>query len=258
MPASVARSTAVAAKGPIGTLGGWWMSTQAADDATEAAGMEGWQLYFLGRHGVVGDADPDVITAVAYFFPPDVVRREWETARRVMTPRDAVDAYAAVLHQWGRDHLDGFTDADELIGLSRRIIDHVDVAGLPLFAGWRALPQPAGLGANLAHCLQLLREHRGGCHGLAVVAAGLSPLTAVLANQGGAANAEDYGWRPPFAEVTDDDRARWRRAEEVTDDLATQGYEALDETESARFLELLRGAFDHAFPDGPPVVPDPA
>jgi hypothetical protein len=252
MTASVARDTAVRAKGPIGTLGGWWMGTPESDAATEAAGMAGWQLYFLGRHGVVGDADPDVITAVAYFFPPDVVRKDWEAARRVMTPHQAVQAYAEVLHQWGRDTLDGFAGARELIELSRRVVDHVDVAGLPLFAGWRALPEPAGLGACLAHCLQLLREHRGSCHGVGVRASGLAPLTAVLANEGGVVNAEDYGWRPPFPTVSDEDRSRWDRAEAVTDDLAAQGYGALDEAESRRFLELLDDAYRHVFPDGPP------
>jgi hypothetical protein len=248
MGSSLARETALRAKGPVGTLGGFWMGTAEADDATVAAGLEDWELYFLGRHGVVGDADPDVITAVAYFFPPEVVRKDWESARRVMTPHDAVNAYAAVLHRWGRETLDGFGDARELIDLSRRIVDHVDVAGLPLFAGWRALPEPAELGANLAHCMQLLREHRGGCHGIAVRAVGLAPLTAVLANQGGVANAEDYGWKPPFPDVTDDDRDRWRRAEEITDDLAAQGYEALDEAQSQRFLALLEAAHAYAFP----------
>src|SRR5215207_1782921 len=44
-----ARDTAVAAKGPIGDLGGSWMSSDLEEAASAAAGLDDWQLYFLGR-----------------------------------------------------------------------------------------------------------------------------------------------------------------------------------------------------------------
>ena len=66
----------VAAKDPIGSLGGAWMSDPAEEVATAAAGLQDWQLYFLGRHGVMGDVDADVVSAVAYMFPPDYLRQE--------------------------------------------------------------------------------------------------------------------------------------------------------------------------------------
>ena len=239
------RRVVVAAKTPIFDLGGAWMTGEAEEAATEAAGLEGWQLYFLGRHGVMGDVDPDVITAVAYVFPPDHVRSEWEAARRTLTPEEAVRRYAEVCHDWGRTNLTTFDGAARLIDLAGRVVDAVDVAGLPLFAGWRALSLPADAPARCAHMLQLLREHRGACHGLAMVALGLHPLVAKLLDK--AENAEEYGWKRPYPPITDSDRQLRAKVEEVTDDLVTPAYGALTATEQGELLHLIGAAHAHAF-----------
>jgi hypothetical protein len=245
-----ARATAVAAKGPIGDLGGAWMSGPEEEAATTAAGLVGWQLYFLARHGVLGDVDPDVVTAAAFFFPAEVVRENWLAARRVVSAPTAVQAYLDLCHEWGRHRLAGFPEAERLAELAVRVVDGAEVVGLPLFAGWRALPRPSEPAARLAHLCQLLREHRGGCHGVAVVAVGLPPLVAVLAN-GGEANARDYGWLPPFPAVTDADRKRRERAEQLTDELAAPAYAGLDRSEQAELVGLLAAARAHAFPASP-------
>ena len=81
-------STAVAAKGPIGSLG-----RRLDDLRRRGAGHRRRRARAAGsctssaRHGVLGDVDPDVVLAAAYVFPADHLRREWETARQVMTPR---------------------------------------------------------------------------------------------------------------------------------------------------------------------------
>ena len=240
-----ARRVVVAAKTAIFDLGGAWMTGESEEAATEAAGLEGWQLYFLGRHGVMGDVDADVITAVAYVFPPARVRSEWEAARRTLTPEEAVRRYAEVCHEWGRSKLAAFDGAERLIDLAGRVVDAVDVAGLPLFAGWRALPQPADTPARCAHLMQLLREHRGACHGLAVVALGLHPLVAILLDR--AENAEEYGWERPYPTVTDHDRQLRAQVEEVTDDLVTPPYTALTPAEQGELLDLLSAAHKLAF-----------
>jgi len=239
------RRVVVAAKTPIFDLGGRWMTGESEEAATEAAGLEGWQLYFLGRHGVMGDVDPDVITAVAYIFPPDRVRSEWEAARRTLTPEEAVRRYAGVCHEWGRSELTAFDGAARLIDLAGRVVDAVDVAGLPLFAGWRALSLPADPLARCAHMLQLLREHRGACHGLAMVALGLHPLVAMLLDEAG--HAEEYGWERPYPTITDHDRQLRAQVEEVTDDLVTPPYTSLTAAEQGELLDLLSSAQKLAF-----------
>lgn len=250
---AAARATAVAAKGPIGDLGGVWMSSPLEEAAGEAAGFDDWQLYFLGRHGVLGDVDPEVVRAAAYVFSADRVRDQWASARSAMTPAEATAQYLAICHQWGREELAGFAGADRLAELGRRVVDHADVVAMPLLAGWCALPVPPvqhGSAENAAErcaqVCQLLREHRGACHGVALAALNLPPLLAILTN-GGEENALEYGWLPPFPTPTDDDRALRDRVEQLTDDIVAVGYDALTEQEQQELLELLTSAHRHAF-----------
>lgn len=242
-----AREAAVSAKAPIGSLGGAWMTSDAEEQATVDAGLEGWQLYFLARHGVLGDVDADVVLASAYVFPADHLRREWEAARQVMTPEAAVARYLQLLHDWGREHLEGFGAAGRLAELGQRVIDASDVVAMSLFAGWRALAVPEAPAERCAHVCQVLREHRGACHGIALAALQMSPLTAILTNAGGQANALDYGWEAPFPEPTDADRALRVRVEDLTDDLVAFAYEVLDEAERVELVGLLDAAHFHAF-----------
>lgn len=232
----------VEAKDPIGNLGGWWMTSEEEELATVEAGLADWQLYFLARHGVLGDVDPDVVAAAAYVFPPDIVRRDWNAARERLTPEQAVDIYTTLCHQWGRENLSGFGGSERLVELAERVIDSVDVAGLPLFAGWRALPIPTDLPARLVHAMQLMREHRGSCHGVALVASQMAPLMAILTNQGGADNAVEYGWEPPFPPVTDKDRVLRSQVEELTDRIVATAYTVLDDAEGSELLSLLLAA----------------
>jgi hypothetical protein len=223
------------------------MSSPEEEAAGAAAELPGWQLYFLGRHGVLGDVDPDVILAAAYIFPPDYFRREWMAARGVMTPHEALERYLAVCHSWAETHMTGFTGAARLAELGQRIIEGASVIGLPLFAGWRAIPLPQGdddaaIARRCVHVCQVLREHRGACHGVAMAALQLDPLMAILANPGGGRgeeNAVEYGWQPPFATPSEADRELRARVEELTDDLVASAYDALTADEQAEFLTLL-------------------
>lgn len=252
---AAARAAVVEAKGPIGDLGGAWMSSPEEEAASAAAELDGWQLYYLGRHGVLGDVDPDVVLAAAYIFPADHVRAEWATARSVMTPHEALERYLAVCHQWGETRLAGLSDAARLAELGQRVIDASDVIGLPLFAGWRALPVPSGddevsVARRCGHVCQVLREHRGACHGVAMTALQLDPLTAILANPEGGRpeeNALEYGWQPPFPVPSDADRALRVEVEELTDDLVARAYDALTRDELAELVHLLNAAHSHVF-----------
>jgi len=239
--------TVVVAKDPIGNLGGAWMSVPAEQEATAAAGLVDWQLYFLGRHGVMGDVDADVVTAAAYVFPAEYLRQEWRAARSKLTPAEGLERYVAVCHGWGRETLADFAAADRLSVLAAKVIDAADVAGLPLFAGWRAVPVPADSAARCAHLMQVLREHRGACHGVALVALGMKPLIAILCNQGGEQNAQEYGWQPPYPVVTAADQERRNRVEELTDDLVASAYAGLTVAERGEFVDLLSAAAVHCF-----------
>jgi hypothetical protein len=224
------------------------MSGSEEEAAGRRHGFDGWELYFLGRHGVLG-SDPAAAAAAAYFFPVAHVRSNYERALAVLTPEQAVAEYLMVCHEWGRTHLADFVDVAALADLLEPVVDAAATAGCPLFAAWRTLDRPAEPPARCVHLTHLLREHRGGLYGLAVVASGLDPLTAILTAPGtretSEAHALEYGWAGPYPVVTDNDRERARRAEALSDDLASHAYAVLNDRERDDLVRLLNSAESH-------------
>jgi hypothetical protein len=92
--------------------------------------------------------------------------------------------------------------------------------------------------------MQILREWRGGLHLVATTAAGLSPLEAILTNEG-PGQAKFFGWSEPFPDF-EAIKAKHDEAEEMTDRLcATALARALDAGKYPAFeagIQALRGA----------------
>lgn len=235
-----------AVRGPIGRLGGAFMMSRYAKAAAVEQGLTAdvWSAYFVGRCGVLGEVDADVVTASVAFYPADVVRLAWETGCRAVPPARGAARYAQACHEWGRARLAGLPDARRLADLAELVADGAEVTGLPLFAGWRAMPRPDDDEARAAHGLHVLRELRGGLHAIAVVAVGLTPRQAVLAGSGGEANAAFFGWPPPFEDVSAVAGLR-AEAEALTDRLVGPTFDALDEAEQAELSALLAAAVAH-------------
>lgn len=233
--------TVRAAAGPVSRLGGAFMTDPATREAGAALGLKAWRLYHAGRAGVLGDVDASVVAAAEVFFPPERVADAWEKGRAVRPPREVAEAYAGLCQAWGRERLGGFGGAGRLAGLAERVAAGADVAGLPLFAGWRAMPLPDDAPARLAQLLHVLREHRGGLHGVAVLAAGLRPLEAIVAGAQGAAGAAWFGWSEPFPDP-EPLRERRQAAEETTDRLVAPAFAALGPGERAELVALLAEA----------------
>ncbi len=108
-----ARDAAIAAKAPIGSLGGAWMSVPEEEQLGASLDFHDWQFYYLGRHGVLGDVDPDVVLAAAYIFPPEYLRQEWTVARSIMTPAEGLRHYLTLCHGWGRSVMGGWAGSPD-------------------------------------------------------------------------------------------------------------------------------------------------
>jgi hypothetical protein len=189
---------------------------------------------------VLGDVDADVVAAALVFFEPNVVRAIWEAGQATMEPRAAAEAFTDCCREWGRVHLAGADGLDELCRLAERVVTAAPVAGLPLFAAWRAAALPDDLPARATQLCHVLREHRGGCHGVAVLASGLSPLEALIVN-GGAETAALYGWSQPHPDPAVL-AAAVGAAEALTDQLAAPAYAVLSATERETLAGLLEAA----------------
>jgi hypothetical protein len=236
---------ATAVKGPIGNIGGAFMISREAKAYCQETGLDGWWAgYMRGRCGVLGETHPDVVTAATVFIPPHTVRMSWEAGRSIPAA-EAADRYARVCRDFGRRKLASFTKTDRLAELLEQIPPRAAAAGLPLFSGWRALPLPDDAPGRVLQLAHVVRELRGGLHGVAVLAAGLDPLTAILtsggspvASGGGEGMARYFGWPEPFKTPSPEEWQLRADAEAATDALMAPMLEGSDE----ELIELLTEA----------------
>jgi hypothetical protein len=212
------------------------------DSATHARGaelgFEGFDFYAAGRGGALGDVPADVVVSAFVFFPPATVRAAWERSATVMPRRRAAQEWARCAHAWARDHLGDEADWKRLSDLLGRIVSRADVAGAPLFAAWRTLPEPSrdDVKTLAIHRLNALRELRGALHGAAVLTVGLTPLQA--ASVRAPEMIPIMGWTDP-PEDPEPLRDRWQLAEARTDRMLGRHFSVLDDTERKELVEAL-------------------
>lgn len=231
---------AVQALSPIfSAVGGRFMlHAETMAEAEPAGYANGFFLYAAGRGSVLGAVDADVVVAAFGFMNPDTVRSIWPSAIAVEGPTAAAERYAGLAARWGRARLAGVPGLERFAELLGRALDAASVVGLPLFAGWRAVPRPDDAAGRAYLLMHVAREWRGGAHVLATRAAGLGALEAVLTNApGSTAGAKLFGWPEPYPDVTDlmDRRAR---ADHLTDVLLLDGYDTLSGAERAELVAL--------------------
>lgn len=202
-------------------------------------GFDGIDFYFGGRAGVLGDVAPDVVVAALVFFEPGTVRGAWERAGRVCARREASSAFAACGEAWAEAHLPDGVDYRRLAELEGKVIAAGSPASAPLFAAWRALPEPTSHKALALHRTNVLRELRGALHGGAVLAEGLSPLEAMVVRSPHMVGL--FGWSEPLPDA-EPHKAAWDRAEEGTDRAMARHLEILDDAERDELVELLGAA----------------
>jgi hypothetical protein len=237
-------SPAEAAAGVKDAVGAWgfaWMSDPEVRARGKAElGLRGRPLYHLGRGGALGDVPVEVVIAAEAFFPPAVVRASWEEGRQLVEPLRAAQVYAGLCADVFRARHGSAADLPRLVELLERVVDGAEAAGLPLFAGWRALPRPDDAAGRAGLLLNVLREHRGAVHVAAVAAVGLGPLEAVMAGSYGESNARFFEWPEPYPDP-DPWRARWDAEEDLTRAGAARAYDVLTSGERAEFVTLVQG-----------------
>lgn len=226
--------------GPVGKLGGAFMFDAEVFARGAELGLDPWAWYHCGRGGVLGSPDASVVVAAFGFFPPHLQTKAWNKGVAVLDPAVTAGHYADACADYGRKHF-AVEGAERLAELLTLAMDAADPAGLPLFAGWRRklYDGPTDGPARLALALMTAREHRGGSHLVACVAAGVPPLNAVLSGRYGETNAEFFGWPKPWPDPAEFKDAM-AAVEATTDALVRAAYAALDEAERAELVTGLR------------------
>ncbi len=202
-------------------------------------GLDVFHFYFLGRGGVLGDVESQVVASAFGYFNPAVVADMWDSGRAVIAPREGGRAYMACCAQFGRDHLSQLPDLDGLCGALEAVQKAADPTALALYAAVSAEPLVDDLPGRAMQLVAMLRELRGSAHLLALVAVGLEPKTAHFLNR-----PDDmglFGW--PAGDVpvvTDSDRERLDAAEAMTDRIVRPAYSVLDDAGADVLLGGLR------------------
>lgn len=227
-------------------LGGLFMKSSLAQERATEFGLGGFAYYFGGRGSVLGEVDADVVASIFGFFPTDFVRRHWAKARSAARPEEFLQHYLQTCHTWGRERLSGIESPERLAELLSKVVNAAETPLLPLFAGWRAVPLPDEPLPRVAQLSHVLREHRGGLHLCAVRSGGMTPLQAIRTREDGDKRARFLGWSSETDDVTEALRKQRADVEDLTDELATPAYAALDEQELAELTVLLEGAYRRA------------
>jgi hypothetical protein len=220
----------------IDALGGMWMGGPVMR-AGAALGLEGypWPFYMVGRGGVLKDVDE--IAAAMVFPSPELVRSAWAKGIELLTPPDGVRAFIECAYTWAPDAIGSAPHLGRTVELLERLVESADCTSAPLAAGWRDVPAPDGTAARAAWAINVLREHRGGLHAACVLAAGLSPVEAIMATEG-EFMAQMYGWPEPYPDV-EASKVRKAPAEATTNNAVAASYDALEPVALAELADLL-------------------
>jgi hypothetical protein len=212
-----------------------------------AAGW-GWSnpfaFYFAGRGGMLGDVSHDVVSSALGWFEPNAVKAMYSEGAAVAGSTQAAARMAEAHSMWGNKHYGDIDGLDDIVEVTEELVHGLEGSAIPLFVGWRNAKRSESAAGRAAQLMQMLREWRGGLHLVATTAAGLTPLEAILTNEG-AGQAKFFGWAEPFPDVATI-KARHDEAEELTDRLCASTLAlALDPQRFAAFesaVDILRAA----------------
>lgn len=221
-----ARDTLTAIAGPTGDLGASFYFHPATVAVGKELGLNGFTFYILGRGGVLGDVPPAVVSSAFGYFNPDTIATAWEKARATMSPLAAAQAY---FDECGKRGTELFADIDDdilrgYVAAADVVIDHADLAGLPLFAGIALLDCSSDVAACAMQKAAVLRELRGSVHLCAVLASGLSDAQAHAMKRPG--DVAMFGWEEAPSVPVDGD-VRMDAAEELTNTMLERSFFAL-------------------------------
>ncbi len=252
----------------------------AADEPAQALLALGlrnyWDTYFAGRAAPLGrDVPAGVVHAIFYNFAPGEVARHIPRVWDLITPEAALaarDAGCVMALRRMLGDLAGNPGVTRAADLAVKAATRARTEGRPLYAALRTLPVPEQPLARLWHAGNLLREHRGDGHTIALVANGIGGTQAhVLLALSQGMPAEKFGrvWHLPHAQLaavvngmrdngligtdgwlTADGRATKARIEALTDELAAPAYDSLKPSELAQLitdLEPIAAALNAAY-----------
>ena len=230
----------------------YW-APEVREEATDA-GLKGFFMnYFATRVAPLGSVSPELVESLFFYYAPQRIRRAIPDAWNYSTPEAILDARYRGMDQALRRELGELIPGPEVTSAAqivREAVEAIDGTGRTLFAGWNSLPWPDSPHLALWHGCTVLREHRSGCHLIALAVEGLdgcqSVITQVAVDEAPTQWIQDEaGWASEAVEqasselrrkgwLDDDDNATLechqgrQRIEELTDRLDAEHWVNLD------------------------------
>jgi len=235
-------------------VGIFMLHPETSQEGIDAGYPDPFAAYFAGRAGVLGDANAETVSAVFAVFEPNVVKMCWETGTKVRGAAESAAFYWDQIAGFGRRHLSGVPGLDRLAALGEKVIAAAPDNGLPLFAGWRAMPLADDAPARALQVMMVLRELRAAVHFCALSLSGVSPVEAHMLH-GGPDYAAFMGWQPPYADGVDK-KNRYAATEELTNHRMAEIVGAALSDEEADELARLSTAVLTALKSGSPAAAD--
>jgi hypothetical protein len=241
-------------------------SSPEPNDSMAALGFRTyWDGYFAGRSAPLGRVPAEVVHAAFYNFADGEVARHipkvWETTTPEAAHAARQQGCVAALRRILGDLVEtpGLVRAADLLAMAST---SAPTEGRVMYAGLRALPVPEEPVARLWHAANMLREHRGDGHIVALVSEGVGGLEAhvLSALDMGIYPAESFGRIHHLPEarlsavmdglrdrglldapgrLTDAGRATKERIESLTDALAAAPYAGLQPPELDQLVASL-------------------
>ena len=231
------------------------LSPDTFEKSLAAGYPDPFAAYFAGRGGVLGDTTGTTVNAVFAVFEPNLVRSCWEKGVAVHDASESARLYWSQAADFARRYLADVDveDLNRIAALGEKVIAVADEPGLPLYAGWRAMPLADDAAARAFQVMFVLRELRAAVHFCALTISGLSPVEAHILNRG-----TDYaaymGWQPPFVEAADKKEV-YDDVEDLTNRRMAQIFQsALTAAEADELARLSVAALASLKESAPPPV----
>jgi hypothetical protein len=199
--------------------------------------------YVAGRGGVLGDANGRTVAAVFSIFEPNTVAGLWEQGVAVRGAAGAAQVYNDQVADFGRKYLAGAEGVARIAELGEKVIAAAPTGGLPMFAGWRAMPLASDAAGRALQVMFVLRELRGDVHFNALSLSDITPVEAHMLH-GGEDYTRMFGWPEPFPDGASK-RHRYDEVEEATNRRMAELFEAaLSRDEAEELARLSAGALE--------------
>lgn len=222
----------VATADPIQLVGMSFYFVPSTVERAKERGLNVYQFYGLGRGGVLGDVDYDVVFDAFTFFSHSAMGLLWTNARERANPVETAEAHVQAAYAFA-DATFGAIPVEVLARFAlavRKMADSVETGHHDLFDGYKRFAVPA----NPVHAAYLaailLRELRGCVHIDAVKEVGLTPQEAAYLQDANVFKLHGYT-DVDVPTVTPELEAKKAQAETITSAAMASYFDVLSDEE---------------------------